>query len=129
KQHGFIKGLGYNLFFKILDEEIKRVKGERIEEKKGKIQVESDIYIPRDYIEDEEVIISIYKRLSEAKNISEIKEIYEEIKDRFGKMPENLKKIFLFFYLKNLKEFEKMIILEKGILLDKKFYKAKDFSL
>ncbi len=126
KQHGFIKGLGYNLFFKILDEEIKRVKGEKIEEKKGKIQVESDIYIPRDYIEDEEVIISIYKRLSEAKNINEIKEIYEEIKDRFGKMPENLKKIFLFFYLRNFEKYNKLIILKNGILCDEKFYSIKN---
>lgn len=122
KQHGFIKGLGYNLFFKILDEEIRRVKGEKIEEKKAKIQVESDIYIPRDYIDDEEVIISIYKRLSEAKSVNEIKEIYEEIKDRFGAMPENLKKIFLFFYLKNFEKYNKLIILENGILCDEKFY-------
>lgn len=128
KQHGFIKGLGYNLFFKILDEEIKRVKGEKFEEKKVKIQVESDIYIPRDYIEDEEVIISIYKRLSEAKNIGEIKEIYEEIKDRFGEMPENLKKIFLFFYLKNFEKHDKLIILKNGILGNEKFYSIKDFN-
>ncbi|MEO0252694.1 MAG: TRCF domain-containing protein, partial [candidate division WOR-3 bacterium] len=73
-----------------------------------------------------EVIISIYKRLSEAKNISEIKEIYEEIKDRFGKMPENLKKIFLFFYLRNFEKYNKLIILKNGILCDEKFYSIKN---
>ena len=126
KQHGFIKGLGYNLFFKILDEEIRRVKGEIIQERKGKIQIESDIYIPREYIDDEEIIISIYKSLSETKSIGEIKEIYEEIKDRFGKIPENLKKIFLLFYLKNFEKYNKLIILKNGILCDEKFYSTKN---
>jgi transcription-repair coupling factor (superfamily II helicase) len=127
KQHGIASSLGYNLFFKILDEEIKRIKGEKIYKEESKIVVESDIYIPREYIEDEEVIISIYKRLSESENLNEMKEIYYEIKDRFGEIPDELKKIFLFFYLKNLKKCKKLIIIQEGILCEEKFYKIQDF--
>lgn len=128
KQHGIASSLGYNLFFKILDEEIKRIKGEKIFEKEAKIIIESDVYIPREYIEDEEVIISIYKRLSESESLNEMKEIYYEIKDRFGEIPDELKKIFLLFYLKNLKKFKKLIVIQEGILCEERFYKiSEDF--
>ncbi len=129
KQHGFARELGYQLFFKILDEEIKRTRGEKIPETKEiQVTLGADIYIPRNYIEDEEVIISIYKRLNEIKNLNEFKEIYNEISDRFGKMPEEVKKIFLFFYLKNFKNLQKMVILDKGIIGNDKFYPVSELT-
>lgn len=129
KQHGFARELGYHLFFKILDEEIRRARGEKIPEKKEiNVFLESDIYIPRNYIEDEEVIISIYKRLNESRSLNELKEIYEEIKDRFGEMPGIVKKIFLFFYLKNIKNCKKIIVLDNGIMGDDEFYSIKELQ-
>jgi transcription-repair coupling factor (superfamily II helicase) len=129
KQHGFARELGYHLFFKILDEEIRRARGEKIEEKREiNVFPESDIYIPREYIEDEEIIISIHKRLNEIKNLNELKEIYDEIKDRFGEMPDIVKKVFLFFYLKNIKRCKKMIVLENGITGDEEFYSLSEFQ-
>lgn len=100
KQHGAIETFGYDLYLKLLNEEISKQKGN----KKNKLEnvdvvLKGKKYIPDDYINDEQRII-MYKRLSEAQEISEIKEIEEEMEDRFGNLPDTAKNYLIYLKAK-----------------------------
>ena len=55
EQHGHIEAIGYDLYVKFLNETIKRLRGEKVEETiDTSIELSVDGYIPLNYIEDEE---------------------------------------------------------------------------
>ncbi|RKY63661.1 MAG: hypothetical protein DRQ08_09180, partial [Candidatus Latescibacterota bacterium] len=49
-----------------------------------------DAFLPEDYVPDEAQRLSIYRKLSEA-GPGEVEEIEEELRDRFGRLPEEAK--------------------------------------
>jgi transcription-repair coupling factor (superfamily II helicase) len=96
EQSGFINSAGLNTYYEILNNEIKRFKGERIQEEEY-IDTEFrgfdlDIFIPKNYIENNFERIKIYRRFSLAKNLKEIDKLTEELKDRFGNFDEKVEK-------------------------------------
>ncbi|MGL5051294.1 MAG: DEAD/DEAH box helicase [Fusobacteriaceae bacterium] len=94
KQHGALEILGYGLYMKLLNEEIAKIKGQSYEEIEGfKLQLKIPRYIPDNYIESNEKII-IYKRVAKIKFVEEIIEIENEIRDRFGSLPQVVKSYF-----------------------------------
>lgn len=87
KQHGAIDMFGYDLYLKMLKNEVNRIKGEKINELRSvEIVMKNNGYIPKEYIEQNERIL-VYKRYAEVLTYQELKELNEEIKDRFGKIP------------------------------------------
>ena len=87
KQHGAIDMFGYDLYLKMLKNEVNRIKGEKVNELRSvELVMKNNGYIPKEYIEQNERIL-IYKRYAEVLNYQELKELNEEIKDRFGKIP------------------------------------------
>ena len=87
KQHGAIDMFGYDLYLKMLKNEVNRIKGEKVNELRSvEIVMKNNGYIPKEYIEQNERIL-IYKRYAEVLTYQELKELNEEIKDRFGKIP------------------------------------------
>ncbi|MDR0977944.1 MAG: transcription-repair coupling factor [Endomicrobium sp.] len=90
-QHGFIKDIGYEMFVKLLDEEGKKVKGSvpdiREERKSISIDLFVNALIPDTYIEDENIRILFYRKLSNAVDKTALKDIKNELIDRFGKLP------------------------------------------
>lgn len=101
KQHGAVETFGYNLYVKMLKEEIARQAGEeKIEFEEINIKMNFPKYIPDDYIEKDEKI-KIYKKALEIDKMEDLKNIYEEVLDRFGKMPKEAKGFFEFLEIKN----------------------------
>ena len=95
KQHGTIETFGYDLYIKMLNEEIKRQKGEHKEKLENvEIILKEKGYIPETYIEKEERL-NVYKRFAMLESYKELDELVKEIKDRFGKIPEIMKKFIL----------------------------------
>ncbi len=101
KQHGALETFGYNLYMKLLQEEVERIKGEY----KPKCSVNIDLgevaYIPKEYIEEFEKI-TIYKRAVEMVELEDIKNLFIEIEDRFGKAPQEVVNLFKFLEVKAL---------------------------
>jgi transcription-repair coupling factor (superfamily II helicase) len=88
KQHGFIEEIGFDLYCRLLEEAVREIKGEPVkEEVPVKINLDTDIYIPEDYISDTNQRVEIYQKISKTQSTEEINEIGAEIKDRFGKIP------------------------------------------
>ena len=95
KQHGTIETFGYDLYIKMLNEEIQRQKGEFSEKVENvEIILFDQGFIPENYIQNEEKL-NIYRRFATLSSNEELKDLVFEIKDRFGKIPESLKKFIM----------------------------------
>lgn len=121
KQHGAVETFGYNLYMKMLNEEINKIKGiqeEKIEIEDINIKLNFEKYIPDFYIDKDEKI-RIYKRALSINNKKDLENLAYEIIDRFGKMPEEAKGFFKFLEIKlKCKELGIIEVIEK----DKKLY-------
>lgn len=89
QQHGHITNVGYELYCKLLDEAVRKLKGEKIEEEiEISINLPIEAFLPDDYIPDSRQKISIYKKISSLKTDTDKHELTNELKDRYGDIPE-----------------------------------------
>jgi transcription-repair coupling factor (superfamily II helicase) len=97
-QHGFVRDIGYDMFAKLLEEEGKKAKGETFAPEKksndGEIDLQTSALIPNSYIEDDEIRILFYRKLSDAKDYESLRRTEAELADRFGKLPPETQKLF-----------------------------------
>lgn len=122
KQHGFVRDIGYDMFSKLLEEEGRKVRGINKEEIETKKATEIDLYIdgfiPQEYIEDEDIRILFYRKISNITKLDGIIEIANELKDRFGKIPQPVQNLFEVTKLKI--KFSKLFI--ERVSEDKKYF-------
>ncbi len=102
EQSGHVAGVGLEEYLRLLEEAVAKLKGEPKEaEIEPTLVVSFEAYIPDHYVGDENVKMAIYKRLMSA-DLEEIEDLMDELKDRFGQMPEEVKGLFLLSKLKCL---------------------------
>lgn len=88
KQSGHIETIGYDLYIKYLQDAIKKKKGlESEEEVETTIDIKIDSYIPKTYINNEEITIEIYKKIAGISNNEDYRDLLDELFDRFGNIP------------------------------------------
>ena len=86
-QSGHIKGIGYNLYLKMLEESInKLLNKEEVEKKSVEVKLAISAFINSKFISEDRLRLELYRRLSNSKTPKEIYEIQEEMEDRFGKL-------------------------------------------
>ena len=93
EQAGFIDNVGIDLYLKILNDEVKRLKGEEVEVEQpidNKPLIEVETHIEDTYVEENELKIEIHKKINEIDSYTKLLEIKAELEDRFGKLNENL---------------------------------------
>ena len=101
QQSGNIEAVGYDLYCKMLNDEIKRLSGEKVEEDFAtSIELPVDAYIPDTYVKNEYMKLDLYKRISRCENREENDAIIEEVKDRFGEPPRAFNRLLDIAYLK-----------------------------
>lgn len=85
EQSGDIIQVGYELYIKLLDNAVKRLKGEELEiEVRCTVNLGTDFYLSDDYIQDTRQRIEFYKRFEAARTEAEVENIAAEMQDRFG---------------------------------------------
>jgi len=96
KQHGHVDAIGLEMYREILDNTIRKMHGEKIEEKfcDSDLSLPSAI-LPENYVEDTMERMKIYRRLANAKTAEEVDDVKKEMIDRFGKMPESAENLFI----------------------------------
>ena len=125
EQHGHIAKVGYDMFVKLLDEEVKEIRGEKIKKQSDvKLEINLSAFISEGYIEDSEQRINFYSRISEISSAEEKKEILSALEDAFGPVSEEIENLCKFAYLRNIASdfnVKKVIIndLEYMIVLNK----------
>ena len=107
EQSGFITDLGFDTYHKILDDAIQELKETDFKElfaaelsEKAKIIVQDcvietdlEILIPETYVSNASERLQLYARLDNIKNEQELQKIAEEIKDRFGPVPDAVEEL------------------------------------
>ena len=92
RQHGHMEAVGYDLYCKMLNEAVKRLKGEKVEndEFETNIDLKMDAFIPADYIPNEFQKLDVYKRIAEIETEPERDDRVDELIDRFGEPPQSV---------------------------------------
>ncbi|MBI4655403.1 MAG: DEAD/DEAH box helicase [Elusimicrobia bacterium] len=87
KQHGFISAIGLEMYIKLLNHEIDRIKGKtEIEKPETKIDLDIPAFIPPDYMPDEMERLNYYKRLLNS-DFEKIDIVMAELEDLCGPAP------------------------------------------
>lgn len=103
QQHGHIAKVGYDMYVKLLDEEVKLLKGEKIKNKSEvKLEILLDAYIDENYITSSEERISYYSKISEIENQSDIENLLQSMQDGFGQVPKEITNLCKLAFLRNL---------------------------
>ena len=95
EQAGFVDTVGIELYMQMIDEEMRRMKGEVIEDDdeenvSNKSLVEVETHIDDKYVSDEDIKIEIHKKINEIDSLSKLKEVRKELEDRFGKISKEI---------------------------------------
>ena len=131
EQTGFINAVGFDMYVKLLDEAVEELKRREFSEvfkelPKPKIKTDPtidtyfEIGIPNIYMPDQTDRLSFYSALFSIKNLEGAKEITDEMKDRFGKLPllvERLVATAILKYYASMALFERIIIQQKNITI------------
>ncbi len=89
QQHGHITNVGYELYCKLLNDAVKKLKGQKVEDEiETSINLPIDAFLPDEYIPDSRQKVSIYKKMSAIKSEMEKRELTNELIDRYGALPE-----------------------------------------
>ena len=105
EQHGSVGEVGFNLYCRLLEEAIKELREEKEGKEKEKeiipvIDVKIDAYIPGEYIPDLKQRVLIYKKLADIKDLEGLERTKEELKDRYGIYPREVRNLLEIIYLK-----------------------------
>lgn len=92
KQHGHMEAVGYDLYCKMLNEAVKRLKGESVDKEDfaTNIEIKVDAFIPVSYIKNELQKLDVYKRIAEIETEEEKSDMLDELLDRFGEVPKSV---------------------------------------
>jgi transcription-repair coupling factor (superfamily II helicase) len=92
EQSGHIEAIGFELYTSMLEEAVRKMKGE--EEKPAHaattINLGISVRIDNDYIPEENQRLRMYKRIASAQSQPELDDVLAEMKDRYGAPPESV---------------------------------------
>ena len=90
-QHGHMVKIGYDMYAKLLNETIKRLKGEKVESDRDiKLDIALTSKIPNSFIDDETERLKIIAKLSNITGKDSAKKILQELTLTYGKLPKEI---------------------------------------
>jgi transcription-repair coupling factor (superfamily II helicase) len=102
EQHGNMDAIGYDLYCKMLEEEINSQTGERPAERfDASVELEIDAYIPKSYVPDEGQRMDMYRRVSGINSETAYIDALDELSDRYGEMPPQIVTLADIAYIRN----------------------------
>ena len=131
EQSGFINDIGFETYQKILKEAVEELKEKEFEnifdnEEKTplklsnfKIDTDLEILFPENYINNVNIRLNQYQKLSEIKELESLDLFEKELIDRFGKLPDQSKDLLKTINLKLIATengFEKLILKNKKMI-------------
>ena len=94
QQHGFMDSVGYDMYCKLLEEAVADVRGIELEERsETAVSLNISAFIPKDYIKGENYRIEMYKKISMVYSQEDAYDVYGEIEDRYGSVPESVENL------------------------------------
>jgi transcription-repair coupling factor (superfamily II helicase) len=100
-QSGQMAEIGFSLYTELLDRAVRSIRRGHLpdvdvgEEARGaEIGLHVPALIPEDYLPDVHTRLTLYKRISSARDVDELRELQVEMIDRFGLLPDPVKHLF-----------------------------------
>ena len=95
EQSGFIDSVGIDLYLNMLNDAIRKAKGEEVEQEdvdrnNNKPLISVSTHIDDNYVMDSELKILIHKKINLVNSYSKFCEVKEELEDRFGKLSQDM---------------------------------------
>jgi transcription-repair coupling factor (superfamily II helicase) len=89
QQSGHIAAVGYELYCQLLENAVRQMKKQPL---RTPLEVNLDLpwagYLPRDYVPGQKLRIEVYRRLARVRKLERLSKFREELRDRFGPVPE-----------------------------------------
>jgi transcription-repair coupling factor (superfamily II helicase) len=114
RQHGHIGAIGFHLYTRLLSHAVHRLKAEResLSQVEGpadmpeilpvSIELPLAIAIPTDYVPDRDLRLQLYRRVAEIRDLGSIDSLGEELADRFGPIPPEVRNMLYMLRVKLL---------------------------
>ena len=113
EQAGFIDSVGIDLYMKILNEEIARIKGEPIPEEEVRDEkplINVETHISDEYVTDNDLKIEIHKKINEIDSYDKLISVKDELEDRFGNISD---KVLIYMYEEWFEKLAKKLEIEQ----------------
>jgi len=100
EQSGQIEQVGFSLYTEMLDRAVRALKSGKVpdfdlaSEHEAEVELHLPALIPDDYLPDVNARLTLYKRISSARDEDELRELQVEMIDRFGLLPDAVKNLF-----------------------------------
>jgi transcription-repair coupling factor (superfamily II helicase) len=106
QQSGHIQAVGLDLYVKLLEQTILELKGEPTsrEAPRATLNLGLDIRIPPAYVPEVHQRLSLYKRVSQVRDIGGIETLGSEIRDRYGPPPPEVEGLLRYSLLRLMAE-------------------------
>ncbi len=105
EQHGHIEAVGYDTYVRLLEETVKELRGEEVPlEIHASLNLGLDIRIPPAYIADDAQRLRTYKRVANISDEDAAKRLGDELADRYGPVPGEVRNLLKFSLLKSIAE-------------------------
>jgi transcription-repair coupling factor (superfamily II helicase) len=88
-QSGFAQAVGFDTYQRLLEQTVRRLRGDLPEERAPptQVNVEGEAYLPDDYIAGSDQKMHLYRRISKIQSADDLRALEEEMRDRFGPVP------------------------------------------
>jgi transcription-repair coupling factor (superfamily II helicase) len=88
EQSGHIEAVGFDMYMKLLEQTIKELKGEEVEDEiRANVNLRVDLRIDDDFIPDMNQRLTVYRRFAAVRNDAELDRLMDEVRDRYGNPP------------------------------------------
>lgn len=94
EQSGQMLSVGFELYMYMLEETINQLKGIEKVSDDVELNLQVSAYIPSDYIKENALRLSLYRKIYGIANLEELKSLYYDTLDRFGDLPSQLLRLF-----------------------------------
>jgi transcription-repair coupling factor (superfamily II helicase) len=91
EQSGHIETLGFEMYMKLLEQTVRELKGEEIEnDVRATVNLGVDLRIDESYVQDMNQRLMLYRKVAAARKEEEIDRVLEEAADRYGPLPDSV---------------------------------------
>jgi transcription-repair coupling factor (superfamily II helicase) len=91
EQSGHIEAVGFDMYMKLLEQTIKELKGEEMEDEiRANVNLRVDLRIEESYIPDMNQRLAVYRRMAAVRREDELDRLMDEVRDRYGSPPDSV---------------------------------------
>jgi transcription-repair coupling factor (superfamily II helicase) len=88
EQSGHIDAVGFEMYMKLLEETIRELKGEEIEDDaRAVVNLRVDLRVEEGYVPDMNQRLIVYRRVAAARSEKELASVLDDVRERYGPLP------------------------------------------